>query len=378
MDISPMAYTFPLIFSNLPVSTAILIIIFPVAESYKSIFSFGDSLADTGNYLHLRANDHPRVGQSPYGQTYFHHPTGRFSDGRLVIDFIAQAIGIPFLPPYFACPSDYDFRRGVNFAVGGATALDPEFFEERGIYVETNYSLGHQIDRFKRILPSICSSPSDCRKILSEYLFLVGEIGGNDYNHPFIMGWTIQEMQPLVGPVVNAISSAIKVLIDHGATTLVVPGNFPVGCSTMYLTMAHSHNKEDYDPITGCLKKWNEFTEYKNKRLIKELDRLRYRYPHATIIYADYYNIAMRVFRSPHKFGFSKGALTACCGGGGPYNFNVSAPCGTTQAKSCNEPSLYFNWDGIHLTEAAYKWIASVLMEGPHAIPHITSAHSSF
>eukprot|EP00268_Persea_americana_P056101 TRINITY_DN6574_c2_g2_i2.p1 TRINITY_DN6574_c2_g2~~TRINITY_DN6574_c2_g2_i2.p1 ORF type:complete len:177 (+),score=20.51 TRINITY_DN6574_c2_g2_i2:299-829(+) len=160
MDISPMAYTFPLIFSNLPVSTAILIIIFPVAESYKSIFSFGDSLADTGNYLHLRANDHPRVGQSPYGQTYFHHPTGRFSDGRLVIDFIAQAIGIPFLPPYFACPSDYDFRRGVNFAVGGATALDPEFFEERGIYVETNYSLGHQIDRFKRILPSICSSPS--------------------------------------------------------------------------------------------------------------------------------------------------------------------------------------------------------------------------
>ena len=92
-------------------------------------------------------------------------------------------------------------------------------------------------------------------------------------------------------------------LIDHGATTLVVPGNFPVGCSTMYLTMAHSHNKEDYDPITGCLKKWNEFTEYKNKRLIKELDRLRYRYPHATIIYADYYNIAMRVFRSPHEFG---------------------------------------------------------------------------
>lgn len=75
--------------------------------------------------------------------------------------------------------------------------------------------------------------------------------------------------------------------------------------------------------------------------------------------------------------GFSKGALTACCGGGGPYNFNGSAPCGTTQAKSCNEPSSYFNWDGIHLTEAAYKWIASALMEGPHAIPHITSAHSS-
>lgn len=84
-----MAFIFSLVFSKLPLLlSALLAMKFPIAESYTSIFSFGDSLADTGNLLHLRANDPPNVGRFPYGRTYFHHPTGRFSDGRLIIDFI--------------------------------------------------------------------------------------------------------------------------------------------------------------------------------------------------------------------------------------------------------------------------------------------------
>nr|XP_018678804.1 PREDICTED: GDSL esterase/lipase At1g31550-like [Musa acuminata subsp. malaccensis] len=51
---------------------------------------FGDSLADTGNDL-LSCDGKPyHVGQPPYGKTYFHHPTGRYSDGRIMIDFIDE------------------------------------------------------------------------------------------------------------------------------------------------------------------------------------------------------------------------------------------------------------------------------------------------
>jgi hypothetical protein len=42
-------------------------------------------------------------------------------------------------------------------------------------------------------------------------------------------------------------------------------------------------------------------------------------------------------------------ALVACCGGGGKYNYNVTAACGLPGAA---DPSKAVNWDGIHLTEA--------------------------
>jgi hypothetical protein len=52
---------------------------------YKAIFNFGDSTSDIGN----AAFDHPPMDKnSPYGSTYFKHPAGRMSNGRLIIDFI--------------------------------------------------------------------------------------------------------------------------------------------------------------------------------------------------------------------------------------------------------------------------------------------------
>lgn len=57
-------------------------------RSYEAIFNFGDSLSDTGNFLLSGALAFPVIGKLPYGETFFRHPTGRCSDGRLVVDFI--------------------------------------------------------------------------------------------------------------------------------------------------------------------------------------------------------------------------------------------------------------------------------------------------
>lgn len=77
----------------------LLILIFSVSTKhalgcYTSIFSFGDSLADTGNLLHISNSSiqPPHFALPPYGETYFHHPTGRCSDGRLIIDFIGTTL----------------------------------------------------------------------------------------------------------------------------------------------------------------------------------------------------------------------------------------------------------------------------------------------
>ncbi|CAL9174365.1 unnamed protein product [Musa hybrid cultivar] len=117
-----------------------------------------------------------------------------------MIDFIAQAVGLPFVRPYLAGNCAEDFRYGANFAVGGATALDNEFFRSTGLQITwTNYSLDAQLEWFRQLLPSLCSdSDVDTNRTLTgNSLFLVGEIGGNDYNHLYFEEEASTRSKPL-------------------------------------------------------------------------------------------------------------------------------------------------------------------------------------
>ncbi|KAK7820762.1 gdsl esterase/lipase [Quercus suber] len=90
---------------------------------YTSIFSFGDSLTDTGNIYFTDPTHHCLF--PPYGESYFTHPTGRCCDGRLVLDFTGEQMSL----------------RGID-------------------NVSTNDSLSVQLDWFKKILPSLCNTSS--------------------------------------------------------------------------------------------------------------------------------------------------------------------------------------------------------------------------
>ncbi|KAF7021782.1 hypothetical protein CFC21_034674 [Triticum aestivum] len=339
-------------------------------QNYTSMFSFGDSLTDTGNLLVSSPLSFNIVGRFPYGMTYFHRPTGRCSDGRLVVDFLAQAFGLPLLQPYLS--RGEDVRQGVNFAVGGATAMDPPFFEGIGASDKlwTNLSLSVQLDWFDKLKPSLCGSPKSCKKYFSRSLFLVGEIGGNDYNYAFFKGKTLDDAKSYVPTVSSAIIDATERLIKAGAMHLVVPGNLPMGCSSAYLTLHPGRSRSDYDAV-GCLRTYNDFAQRHNAMVQQKLQVLRLKYPKARIMYADYYGAAMSFAKNPKQFGFKQGPLKTCCGGGGPYNFNPKASCGVRGSSVCADPSAYANWDGVHLTEAAYHAIADSILHGPYTSPRL-------
>ncbi|KAI3783767.1 hypothetical protein L1987_42853 [Smallanthus sonchifolius] len=348
-------------------------------ECYSSIISFGDSIADTGNLKQLASiySNLTFACTPPYGQDFIGQSTGRCSNGRLIIDFLAESLGLPLIPPYFNGKGSDDvaaWRQGVNYAVGTATALDSSFSEaQSGEYSVINASLGVQLAWFKQSLPSICDNTSDCRNFIGRSLILVGEIGGNDYNHPLRAGKSIDEIKPYVPLVIDTIISTVNELIEMGARTLVVPGNFPIGCFPSYLTIYKSDNKE-YDPITSCLAKLNEFVEYHNKMLQTKLNEIRELNLDVAIIYADYYNSVMQIYRSPYEYGFTNnGTLKACCGCGGPFNYNLTGRCGDACTTVCDEPDSYVSWDGIHLTEHAYKLIFKSLFQGLYTTPEFYS-----
>ncbi|CAL4966011.1 unnamed protein product [Urochloa decumbens] len=329
---------------------------------FPAIFSFGDSYADTGNYI-IEVDPRP-YNFSPYGVT-FGRPTGRASDGLLPVDYVADGVGLPFVPPYL--DKTQNFSEGANFAVIGARALDQTFFLQQNITFAApmNSSLSVQLRWFEELRPSLCNTTRDCGDYLGKSLFFVGEIGGNDYL-ACLSAKTVEQTKRICVPaVINAIAAAAESLIQHGARRIVLPGNVPMGCLPAILTFYPSPNVSDYDSY-GCLRKINALARYHNELLRRSARALRIKYPDAKIAFADYYQPVLAFLRTPELFGFDRNrTLVACCGGGGQYNFNPAAFCGFPGATACADPARSVSWDGIHLTQPAFKNIAKSWLVGP-------------
>lgn len=342
-------------------------------QKYNAMFSFGDSLTDTGNICVNKSATAQLLltfAQPPYGMTYFGRPTCRCSDGRLVVDFLAQALGLPLLPP--SKLRGADFRRGANMAIVGGTALDFDFLRSIGLGypIWNNGAMNDQIQWFRQLLPSICGTPHSCKAYLAKSLFVFGSLGGNDYNAMLFFGFAVDQARKYTPKIVDNIASGVEKLIALGAVDIVVPGTLPVGCFAVYLTMIPSPNKGDYDEY-GCLKPLNDLSTYHNSLLQSRLAGLRTKYRSARIMYADYYTQVAQMLHNPARFGFSSG-ITACCGaGGGEYNYQFDARCGMKGARACPNPSNHESWDGVHPTEAVNRLIAGGWLRGPYCHPPI-------
>ncbi|KAL2559862.1 GDSL esterase/lipase [Forsythia ovata] len=121
-------------------------------------------------------------------------------------------------------------------------------------------------------------------------------------------------------------------------------------------------------------------TRWLNNHLLKEaVVSLRKDLPLAAFTYVDVYSVKYELISRAKKHGFVH-PLRACCGHGGKYNYNSEHGCGSKMkvngkeimvGKSCKDPSIMINWDGVHYTEAANKWVFDQIVNGSFSDPPI-------
>ncbi|XP_021726579.1 GDSL esterase/lipase At5g45950-like isoform X2 [Chenopodium quinoa] len=87
----------------------------------SSLLVFGDSSVDPGNNNRITTSS--KSNFLPYGKDFMGgHPTGRFSNGKLASDFVAEALGYAKTVPAFLDPNitKEDLLHAVSFASAGS------------------------------------------------------------------------------------------------------------------------------------------------------------------------------------------------------------------------------------------------------------------
>ncbi|XP_059316328.1 GDSL esterase/lipase At3g26430-like isoform X1 [Lycium ferocissimum] len=375
--------------------------------NFPAIFNFGDSNSDTGG---LSA----AFGQAPYphGETFFHAPAGRFSDGRLVIDFFAEALDLPYLSAFLDSIGS-NFSHGANFATAGSTirpqnttmaqsgyspiSLDVQgvqfsdfhsrsqiirqkgthFSEQSSSRVYINMALScHRLKVLFFCTGNIFGQLLPKEEDFSQALYTF-DIGQNDLTAGYKLNMSTEQVKAYVPDLLSQLSNVVKKIYAKGGRSFWIHNTGPVGClpyvmDRFFITAAQI---DKY----GCANPFNEVAKYFNLQLKETVAQLRKELPLAAITYVDVYFVKYSLIGHAKKLGFENPFL-ACCGHGGKYNYNRFIKCGSKKvvngkevviAQSCKDPSVRVSWDGTHFTEAANKWIFDQIVNGSFSDPPI-------
>ncbi|CAM8938851.1 unnamed protein product [Rhodiola kirilowii] len=341
---------------------------------FLAIFNFGDSNSDTGGLAATFS-----APKTPFGQTYFGMPQGRLSDGRLVIDFIAESLGIPYLSAYLDSLGT-NFAQGANFATSASPITPATSVMPVGKFSPFDLDVQYwQFTEFKNRSQIIRNRGGIYKDMMpkEEYFgraLYTFDIGQNDFGERFFAHQTMEEVTSAIPLIIDTFSSSIKKFYETGARSFWIHNTGPIGCLPYILDNLPNIQLDS----AGCAKPYNDVCQHFNHELKTAVVDLRKSLPGAAITYVDVYSVKYSLYEDPKTHGFEK-PLVACCGYGGKYNYNGKAGCGETMdvngteifIGSCKDVSVRVNWEGIHYTEAANKYIFHQIATGKFSDPPI-------
>ncbi|CAM6125599.1 unnamed protein product [Calypogeia fissa] len=343
------------------------------AQCFPAIFYLGDNDGDTGG-IHASFPNTTAAESPPYGETYFGKPQGRNSDGRLIIDFIAGAFGLPFLDPYLQSVSS-DFSGGVTFATWGATARTISYVSDfplvtqiaqfqlfqkevlailnttssllasrnllanannevqqsqpgihpykklyNDLFIDTNTTVDPILQRALAVAQRIPMASA-----FSQGLYMMS-IGTNDFKAGILAAQTPAQILLYLPTVVTFITNAVNSLYNSGARNIIVSGVGNIGCSPSLLAVI-PYTLADLDNW-GCLTAYNTIARNYNTLLKAGLANVTLFTPGANIIYLDNYQMQHNLLFNYTMNGMVE-SINACCGvPSTTYNYDPEVLCG--------------------------------------------------
>ncbi|XP_007042987.2 PREDICTED: GDSL esterase/lipase 1 [Theobroma cacao] len=314
-------------------------------KEHVALFTLGDSLFDPGNNNNINTTNDYRANFWPYGRTFFGYPTGRFSDGRLIQDFIAEYAGLPLIPAFLQS-GNHRFIYGVNFASGGAGALVET---HQGLVID----LKTQVIYFKKVEKSLRQEVGDAeaKRLLSRAVYLIS-IGANEY---LSRNSSISD-EGYVAMVMGNLTLALKEIYKIGGRKFGFPGMAPLGCSPFLRSQAGGNG--------SCFEEVNKISQLHQRELPKTLKKLEEQLPGFKYSVYNFYKTISERLNNPSKYGF-KDATTACCGSGvyrGTYS--CGGKRGIKEYELCENSSENFFFDSYHPSEKAFQQFAQEMWSG--------------
>ncbi|CAA6675885.1 unnamed protein product [Spirodela intermedia] len=304
-----------------------------------AIYAFGDSTTDVGNNNFLPGNQ-AKANFPPYGIDFRRsRPTGRYSNGYLVVDYMAKKLNFNKSPPaYLSISNDAQANRGVNFASG-----DRNF----------SISLNQQIKYFKgiarRLRTRIGGRAAHC--FLSKSLF-VFSTGSNDMFRFYVnFGLKNETQQQLfIGQLTGQFRNQLETLYDLGARKFAVFGSSLIGCvPILRLGVPGAKCVEDLNNLS---QQFNKATQIVLRDHASTLKGFSYSFINS-------YDFFTLVSSQPLKYGFTD-IVSACCGSG---RLNAESEC-RPNSTYCFNRDEYIYWDRVHPTQATYRLIALTAYRG--------------
>ncbi|KAL5719192.1 hypothetical protein ACHQM5_012004 [Ranunculus cassubicifolius] len=318
------------------------LITLPKNVTIPAVLAFGDSIIDPGNnngFLTPGKANYP-----PYGRDFIGgNPSGRFSNGKIPTDLLAEQLGIKELLPAYLDPNlkPSDLPTGVCFASGGA-GYDPVTSQSA-----TAIPVSDQLKLFKEYIGKLTTYVGEAAtaSILSDSVY-VAVFGSDDIANTYF-GASVRRYHYDVNGytdfmVQNALAF-LQELYNLGARRMLVFSVPPIGCVPSQRTVQGGISRE-------CVEEQNSAAIMFNSKLNSVIDGFNNKFEGGKVVYADIYYSLLNIIRNPHPYGFQV-VNKGCCGTG---LIEVTALCNSL-VKLCQSVSDYIFWDSFHPTQKAYE-----------------------